>query len=1082
MICRTCRSPNQPGGRFCTACGSQLALTCSACGFANTPSDRFCGGCGKAAAAVAHAEPTAQQAVVQRRAGDGERKRVTVLFADLKGSTAAIEGLDPEAALGQIEPAVQIMMRLVHRYEGVVCRRLGDGILALFGAPVAHEDHAVRACFAGLGIQRELREAGMADRARVGLNSGEVLYRTIASDLGIEVDVGGPVVHVAARMEQMAPAGGVYLTGETQALTQGLIETRAVGPLEVKGASAPIETYEAVGASLYVSRWEASRLRERAPFVGREGERSALETALAALERRHGSVIGISGEAGLGKSRLVHGMIREGGPDGGHKALFAAATGLGRTIPYHALASALRDLFGISERDDAIRVRERVGTVLGETDVSLLADAAVFASMVSLSAAMPEWLAMDPHQKRLAAREATLRLCRHVAAVRPLVLVFEDMHWIDRDSEEVLRAVAQLAREAALLVVLTYRSEYDDSWLAPAGGTRLRMAPLGDEEVRRSLDEWFVAGPETEQLIARLTARAGGNPLFVEECVRDLAQSGALTTVVAVEGAGARRRYACSQTPEAIRMPPSVHDVIASRIDRRSPDCVGLLQTLSMIDGRIPLWLAAAVGGQAPAAAEAVLREAVAAEILVQASLYPDVEYVFAHALLREVAHDSLTRVRRVEAHRRIVEAVETPHAERPEDQAELLAHHAARGELWDKAARYQGQAAERALARGSYAEAIAGMRAALKSFDAATPSLEGTRRAIDQLRALRALLYATGGDPVETHRVLARAEALALGADDRLRLAWVMADQSAQFWVEGDNGAAATAAQGALEIAEQAGETSLRALALFRLGLAIYAIGDYVRAAVALRQSCELLVGDLRAERIGTAGATYVLGGGYLVTTLCELGKFDEAEAWTRDLTAAAAMAGDVYSIASAQMGSCVLAIARADVAAAIPPLETLLGAAKQAGALAVSQFIENLLGHARLVNGDAAGSLLLLAPKKEYTLVPRTHAHGLAKVWLAEALGANRRIKEALAVLDDVERGALARGERGTLAHCWKAKGELARAAGDLVEAEIQYRRSLAQARQLSMAPVCEACEAALAALAALQPGPSVERNVEV
>ena len=182
-------------------------LTCSACGFANTPSDRFCGGCGQAAEAVAVAEPTAHQAVVQRRAGDGERKRVTVLFADLEGSTAAIEGLDPEAALGQIEPAVQIMMRLVHRYEGVVCRRLGDGILALFGAPVAHEDHAVRACFAGLGIQRELREAGMADRARVGLNSGEVLYRTIASDLGIEVDVVGPVVHVAARMEQLAPVG-----------------------------------------------------------------------------------------------------------------------------------------------------------------------------------------------------------------------------------------------------------------------------------------------------------------------------------------------------------------------------------------------------------------------------------------------------------------------------------------------------------------------------------------------------------------------------------------------------------------------------------------------------------------------------------------------------------------------------------------------------------------------------------------------------------------------------------------------------------------------------------------------------------
>jgi len=727
MLCPTCKSENPPGGRFCTACGSQLVLACSACGFANTPKARFCGGCGNALAAPATVEETAKHVVVQRRAGDGERRRVTVLFADLKGSTAAIEGLDPEAALGQIDPAVQIMVRLVDRYEGVVCRRLGDGILALFGAPVAHEDHAVRACFAALGIQRELREAGLAERARVGLNSGEVLYRTITSDLGIEIDVVGPVVHVAARMEQMAPAGTVYLTGETQALTQGLIETRLVGALEVKGTSAPVETYEATGASLHVSRWEASSLRERAPFVGRDGERAALESAMTALGRRRGGVIGICGEAGLGKSRLVHGTIGEGGLDGPHKALFAAATALGHTIPYHALTSALRDLFGIADRDDGTALRRRVSAVLDTVDPRLAADAGTFGSMISLTAATPEWLAMDPRQKRLAAREACLRLVRGVSARTPLILVFEDVHWIDRESEEVLRAVAELAREAALLVVLTYRSEYDDSWLAAAGGTRLRMAPLRDEDVRRSLGEWFVEGPETERLIERLTMRAAGNPLFIEECVRDLAQSGALTTLVRPNDHAAQRRYACWDAPESIRMPPSVHDVIASRIERRSPDCVALLRTLALIDGRIPLWLAAAVSGQARAGAEAVLREAVTAEILVQASLYPDIEYVFAHDLLREVAHDSLTRVRRVEAHRRIVTAIETHHTERREEQAEWLAHHAAQGELWDKAALYQGKAAERALARGSYVEAIAGTRAALKSFDQAPPSPDGT-------------------------------------------------------------------------------------------------------------------------------------------------------------------------------------------------------------------------------------------------------------------------------------------------------------------------------------------------------------------
>lgn len=1019
-------------------------------------------------------------AVVQRRTGDGERKRVTVLFADLKGSTAAIEGLDPEAALGEIDPAVEIMMRLVHRYEGVVCKRLGDGILALFGAPIAHEDHAVRACFAALGMQRELREAGLGGRVRVGLNSGEVLYRTITSEFGIEVDAVGPVVHVAARMEQMAPPGAVYLTGETAALTQGLIDTRRLGLRDIKGASAPIDAYEAVDASLYVSRWDASSLRERAPFVGRDAERAALDTALAAVRHRRGSIIGISGEAGLGKSRLVRDSI-DGSSAEGVKVLFAGATALGRTIPYHALASALRDLFGISERDDVSRARQRIGSVLGAIDPALLSDADILVSVISLAAAPREWLAMDPRQKSMQVRMACLRLVRSVSADMPLVLMFEDLHWIDRDSEDVLRAVVQLIREVPLLVVLTYRSEYDDSWLAAAGGTRLRMAPLGDKDVRRCLAEWFVEGAETERLIDHLTARTGGNPLFVEECVRDLAQSGALTTLVPAEGdPSQRRRYACWEAPDAIRIPPSVHDVLASRIDRRSPDCVFLLQTLSMMHGRIPHWLASAVGHRA--SVEIILREAVSAGILVQASLYPDVEYVFAHDLLREVAHDSLTRARRTEAHRRIVEALEAHQVERPQNQAELLAYHAAAAELWAKAALYQGEVAERALARGSYAEAISSMRGALASFEQASAEIEGTRRAIDQLRRLRALIYATGGNPRETRPLLARAEQLAGQIEDRVRLGWVWADQSAQFWVEHDNRAAVDAARRSLEVGEQEGDRRLQALALFRLGLGLHTIGDFIGAAAALESGCGLMSDDLRAERIGTAGSTYVIAGGYLVNTLCELGRFDEAERFNSGLTASASEAGDVYSIASAAMARCTLALARGDTVAAISPLESLLEATKAAGAIAPSLFIESLLGRARFLHGDIAEAVALLGPRSRDHAVARGHAHGLASVWYAEAVGAAGRPGEAIALLENVERDAVERSEGGCLVHARHAKGWLLARTGNPGEAGRQYRSCLDQARQLSMVPLVKACEAALAALAARPAGASVEGDVEV
>ena len=1081
MLCPACKIANNPGSRFCTACGAQLVLVCTSCGAGNAPSDRFCAGCGfgltTGARPVAPVLPVAsgvdaaRGAAIRRRVGDGERKRVTVLFADLKGSTAAIEGLDPEAALGRLEPAIQIMIRLVHRYEGVVCRRLGDGILAIFGAPVAHEDHAVRACFSALGMQRDLRDIDMGEMVRVGLNSGDVLYRTVTSELGLEVDVVGPVVHVAARMEQLASPGSVFMTGETQALTQGLVEIRSLGPRDVKGATAPIEIYEATGASLHRSRWHAASAREKAPFVGRDSECATLDAALVALDRKRGGVIGVCGEAGLGKSRLVHNAIDEGNGSSAHKSVFAAATALGRNIPYHALASALRDLFRIADSDNAARMPSVVASVLTDIDPRLAADAPVFSSLISLASATSEWLAMDPRRKRTAARDAVLRLARAAAAIGPIVFVFEDMHWVDRDSEEILRALADLTREVPLLVVLTYRAEYDDSWLAAVGGTRLRMAPLADDDIRRSLRDWFVEGPETELLIERLTQRVGGNPLFVEECVRALSQQGALTTIMAV-GEGSqpqRRRFACWEAPESISMPPSVHDVIASRIDRRTPECVALLQTLAMIGTRVPLWLVERASGHSPAETAAALGEAVAAEILVQVSLYPDVEYSFGHALLREVAHDSLTRARRVEAHRRILAAIEAQHAGRPHEQAEWLAHHAAEGELWETAAIYQGQAAERALARGSYAEAITGTRAALVSFDRSDKPLAATERAIDQLRSLRALLYAAGGDAEEVKTVLDRAEGLARGIDDKVRLAWVWADQSAQFWVDGENLHAIATARRSLEIAEQSGDVRLRALALFRLGLGGYAVGDYVGASEALGRSCDLLTGDLQFERIGTAGATSVFGGGYLVFTLCELGRFEEADQRLAAAIAAAAGARDIYSIASAQIARCVLAIARADVATAIPPLEALLGAAKAAGVLVVSVFIESLLGRAKFIAGDVAEAVVLLTGRKKTGTISRAHLHGLNKVWLAEAICAQGMPAEADAILDRVEPDMLERGEAGNLAHCWQVRGKIALARADLGAAEAAFKRGLDQASVLWMRPVCDACEAGLAAVAA-------------
>ncbi len=1033
-----------------------MTLSCAACGRTHAAVDRFCANCGTPIEQALRAEQSLGE-LVQRRLSDGERKRVTVLFADLQGSTVSSVGLAP----------LQIMAKLVERYDGVVCRRLGDGIFALFGAPVAHEDHAVRACFAALGMQRELRAVGLGEMIRVGLHSGDVLYRTVSPDQAPEVDAVGLAVQVAARMEQIAPAGSVYLTEATQALTQGLIETRPIGPHEIKGAPAPVEVYEATHASPFRSRWRPSG-QERAPFVGREAERSALAEAVAALEAGQGSAVGLSAEAGLGKSRLVRRMVGEGSESNTSRVVHAGATAFGGDIAYYTLVSALRDLFGISEDDVAAHAAETVTTVLAGIDPALAGEAAVLSSLISPASATPEWLVMNPGHKRAAVVESCVRLARTLARQAPTVFVFEDMHWVDRDSEEVLRAIVELTRQERLLVILTHRPEYDDAWLAASGNRRLRMSPLDDDDVRRSLRKWFVEGPETDLLIERLVARTGGNPLFVEECLRALAQRGALT-VVSQQAWSVRRRFACREAPETIELPPSVQDVIASRIDRRSADCAALLHTLSTVTRRIPHWLVQRVSGLPADETDAALGDALAAGLLVTASLSPDIEYSFGHAVLREVAHDALTRARRVELHRRLFAAIGEQYAGRPEEQAEWRAHHAAEGELWEEAAMHQGNAAERALARGSYGEAIAGLRTALTYFDRSIGTVPATERAIDHLLRLRRTLSTMGAHASETTALIDRAEELARRIDDKLRLGWVWNELSGELWTLGANREAAATARRSIQIAREAGDIRLQASALQRLGAALHGLGDRVEAADVLSECFELLSGDLRLERIASVYATSVLAGGLLVTALGSLGRYDEAEQRLAEVLKIAAETRDVTTIASAEIARCTLAIERGEVAAAMPLLEGLFAAAQAAGAVQLLQFLRVQLGRAKLLAGDSARAVELLDPAAEPEHLRGSFLYRLEATSYAEALAMEGALDKAQAQLDEVAPDVVRRGEKGNLAIWWTVRAKIALAKGLHENAERAYRRALDQGRALSLHRFCQACEAAIAEIAA-------------
>src|SRR6266508_344882 len=452
MNCPRCGTTNSAGRRFCAECGSPLALTCSGCGFSNEPGVKFCGGCGTALG-VSAATPgprfgplesyipkhLAEKILTSKSALEGERKLVTVLFADLKGSMELLADRDPEEARKLLDPVLERMMDAVHRYEGTVNQVMGDGIMALFGAPLAHEDHAVRACYAALRMQESLkryaddmrRSHGVEVQIRVGLNSGAVVVGSVGSDLRMDYTAVGQTTHLAARMEQLALPGTVRLTAETMRLAEGYVEVRSLGPIPVKGLPDPIEIFELTSAGMARTRLQAAVLRGLTRFVGRDGEVEHLRRVLGQADAGHGQVVAIVGEAGVGKSRLTYEFTHS------HRIqdwliLETSSVSYGKATSYLPVIDLLKGYFKIGDRDDHREMRAKVlGRVLG-------LDRALEPLLPPLLALLdvpveddPAWQNLDPPQRRQRTLDAVKRLLLRESQAQPLLVVFEDLHWID---------------------------------------------------------------------------------------------------------------------------------------------------------------------------------------------------------------------------------------------------------------------------------------------------------------------------------------------------------------------------------------------------------------------------------------------------------------------------------------------------------------------------------------------------------------------------------------------------------------------------------------------------------------------------
>jgi class 3 adenylate cyclase len=543
----------------------------------------------------------AEKILTSRSALEGERKQVTVLFADLKGSMELLADRDPEEARQLLDPVLERMMAAVHRYEGTVNQVIGDGIMALFGAPIAHEDHAVRACYAALAMQAAIRAyaedvrrtLGLTVQRRVGLNAGEVVVRTIGNDLHMDYTAVGQTTHLAARMEQLAHPGSTLLTAATLRLVEGLVQVTSLGPIPVKGLPDPVEVFELVGASAHRRRFQAAAVRGLTPFVGRQQELDAVHQALERARTGQGQVVALVGEAGVGKSRLVHECVHSHRTQG-WRVLESASVSYGKATPYFPVIDLLKRYCHVDDSDDIRTIRAKVTGQVLTLDATLQDTLPALLAVLDAAPDDSPFLRLDPPQRRQRTLDGLKRVLLRESQVQPLLLVFEDVHWIDTETQAVLDRLVESLPTRPLLLLVNYRPEYRHGWGSKTYYTQLRLDPLPPASAEAFLTALLGDDSSLAPLTPLLITRTEGNPFFPEESVRTLVETGVLV--------GSPGGYRLTKPLQGMPVPATVQVVLAARIDRLPPEDKRLLQTAAVIGTDVPFSLLLAIADMPEAA------------------------------------------------------------------------------------------------------------------------------------------------------------------------------------------------------------------------------------------------------------------------------------------------------------------------------------------------------------------------------------------------------------------------------------------------------------------------------------------------
>lgn len=1052
-------------------------VLCSACGFGNEPAARFCGGCARPVSRVSGrlAQPAAvtpahlaQRILASRGAMEGERKLVTVMFADVLGSMELIAGRDPEQAQAILDSVLREMVTAVHRYEGTVSQILGDGFMAIFGAPIAHEDHAVRASCAALAIQDAVRDSrnstwralGTDVRVKIGLNSGLVIIKAIENDLSIDYRAVGATTHLASRMEQIAPGGSIRLTRDTLRLAEGLIDAESLGRIAIKGIAEPIDVFELTRMTPGGTRFRSRITRGLTPLFGRNEEMAVLVGALKEAATGEVRSVVLHGEPGVGKSRLCYEVTRAEAAQP-FRVLESAAVSYSRNSPYSAIVGLLGQYFGITESEspDALGRRMQQGA-FGSAPLEA-EHLAILQGLLDVPGENELWKSLEPVQRRQRVFAAVRAVIRELSERQPVILIWEDLHWFDAESLEFVEGLLREPPGRRLLVLLTSRDAMT-GWTA-AGVRRSHVRPLAPELTEAMLRNLIGAAPELARLRALLTERTYGNPFFIEETVRALSESGVLV--------GSPGSYTLREPDPAIDIPSTAAALIAARIDALAPEAKTLLQTAAVVGNEMAVDILRRVSGLEEKEFAPRLAAAVNSGLMYEVQHFPSTLCGFRHALNQEVAYGSLLSPQRKALHARVVEVFEDIYRQRLSEHVERLAEHSFRGEVWDKCVRYHIMAASRAATRFANHEAVQILDRGLSVVERLAPGRPRAEAAIDlRLVGLAPLLPL--GEHERVLSMLFEAEATVGTIDDPRRLAAIHSQISTALWMVGHHERARESAERALRIADEQNHFNLRLSAKFGLASARHALADFAGCDELLLQLIDLLKGELELKRFGWASYPSVLSRTFLASSLTFTGNFAPARAHLERGCELADQTGHPYSRVLIRMQSGHYHLTRGDAASAAAVLGEATDIARKDEVLTMFAPVAGWLGAALADMGRPDEAIETIEEAIETRGAVRTsgqYGRTYAMLGLARAYAGAGRFGDALS---QAERAVELTGTSHEYVHHGLALQCLAtvqaqRGASFFGEAESAFRKALEHALAHRMRPLAAECHEGLGRL---------------